>query len=321
MGTNEKKKAVDAAIAGITKQFGHGAIMQLGAEVETKVAVIPTGSVGLDRALGTGGWARGRLTELYGTASLATRSAVALHAVAQCQALGGIASYIDLRHALDIETARRIGVRIADLLISQPETGEQALEIALHLVRSGAVDLIVVDVETLLLRSELEGETPAQAAGAEAGAARFISQSLRQLTAAISRSGTALLFLDEQEKGAPGNNALKFYSSVRVELNTDGRACTTNGLDVGTLAKVVKNKMAPPFQSALVPFVEGGIAREAEVLQHAVALGLVEKMGSHFAIGGERIGQGEERAVEWLRERPAMTEELAQKILATKAVL
>lgn len=310
---NEKQKAVQVAIASIEKQFGKGAIMQLGTVEEPRVSVIPTGSVGLDRALGSGGWARGRLSEMFG-GDASTRASLALHAVAQVQALGGVASYIDLRHRLDLDFARRVGVRLPDLLVSQPETGEQALEICLHLVRSGAVDLIVFDCEEMLVRAELEPEESGQPV--EGGAARFLINALKQLCAAVSRSGTSLLFLDEQKRGAVGSNALKFYSSVRVELSTVDKSPETF-----VRADVVKNKIAPPFRRAVIPLNALGIDREAEVVDLSVELNLMEKQGSHFSLGGERIGQGHERACEWLRERPQVTEELAQKILATKVVL
>ncbi|HEX8441549.1 recombinase RecA [Archangium sp.] len=321
----EKLKAVAAAVAAIEKQFGKGAVMPLGGEVrEQRVAVIPTGSVGLDRALGVGGYPRGRVVEIFGNES-SGKTTLTLHAIAQVQAQGGVAAFIDAEHALDVNYARKLGVRVEELLISQPDTGEQALEITEQLVRSGAVDLIVVDsVAALVPRAEIEGEMGDAHMGVQA---RLMSQALRKLTGAVSRSGCCIIFINQirmkigvvfgNPETTTGGNALKFYSSVRMEIRRtsnlkDGEAV------VGTRAKVkvVKNKVAPPFQEAEFDLLYGvGIHRAGEVLDLGVQSGLVDKAGSHFSFRGERIGQGRERATEWLREHPDTLEALARELV------
>jgi recombination protein RecA len=321
----EKLKAVAAAVAAIEKQFGKGAVMPLGGEVrEQRVAVIPTGSVGLDRALGVGGYPRGRVVELFGNES-SGKTTLTLHAIAQVQAQGGVAAFIDAEHALDVNYARKLGVRVEELLISQPDTGEQALEITEQLVRSGAVDLIVVDsVAALVPRAEIEGEMGDAHMGVQA---RLMSQALRKLTGAVSRSGCCIIFINQirmkigvvfgNPETTTGGNALKFYSSVRMEIRRtsnlkDGEAV------VGTRAKVkvVKNKVAPPFQEVEFDLLYGvGIHRAGEVLDLGVQAGLVDKAGSHFSFRGERIGQGRERATEWLREHPDAMEALARELV------
>ncbi|MCC6333915.1 MAG: recombinase RecA [Myxococcales bacterium] len=322
----EKLKAVAAAVAAIEKQFGRGAVMQLGEASEVQpVAVIPTGSVGLDRALGVGGYPRGRVVEIFGNES-SGKTTLTLHAIAQVQAQGGVAAFIDAEHALDVSYARKLGVRVEELLISQPDTGEQALEITEHLVRSGAVDLIVVDsVAALVPKAEIEGEMGDAHMGVQA---RLMSQALRKLTGAVSRSGTCIIFINQLRMkigvvfGNPetttGGNALKFYSSVRCEIRRAGNLKEGEAV-IGSRAKVkvVKNKVAPPFQEAEFDIVYNrGISRAGEVLDLGVALGLVEKAGSFFSLGAERLGQGRERAVEWLREHPVEAEALATRILA-----
>jgi recombination protein RecA len=324
---SEKLKAVMAAVQSIEKQFGKGAIMQLGqADAEAKVAVIPSGSISLDRAFGCGGWPRGRVVEIFGNES-SGKTTLTLHAIAQCQALGGVAAFIDAEHALDVTYARKLGVRVEDLLISQPDTGEQALEITEHLVRSGAVDLIVVDsVAALVPRAEIEGEMGDAHMGVQA---RLMSQALRKLTAAVSRSGTCIIFINQirmkigvvfgNPETTTGGNALKFYSSVRCEIRRAGNLKDGDTV-VGTRTrvKVVKNKCAPPFQEAEFDIVYNkGINREGEVVDLGAELGIIEKSGSHFLLAGERIGQGRERAVDWLRERPELVEQLAARIIAT----
>ncbi len=321
----EKLKAVAAAVAAIEKQFGKGAVMPLGGEVrEQRVAVIPTGSVGLDRALGVGGYPRGRVVELFGNES-SGKTTLTLHAIAQVQAQGGVAAFIDAEHALDVNYARKLGVRVEELLISQPDTGEQALEITEQLVRSGAVDLIVVDsVAALVPRAEIEGEMGDAHMGVQA---RLMSQALRKLTGAVSRSGCCIIFINQirmkigvvfgNPETTTGGNALKFYSSVRMEIRRtsnlkDGEAV------VGTRAKVkvVKNKVAPPFQEVEFDLLYGvGIHRAGEVLDLGVQAGLVDKAGSHFSFRGERIGQGRERATEWLREHPDAMEAIARELV------
>ena len=322
----EKLKAVAAAVAAIEKQFGKGAVMQLGAETsEQKIAVIPSGSVGLDRAFGVGGYPRGRVVEIFGNES-SGKTTLTLHAIAQVQALGGVAAFVDAEHALDITYARKLGVRVEELLVAQPDTGEQALEITEHLVRSGAVDLIVVDsVAALVPRAEIEGEMGDAHMGLQA---RLMSQALRKLTGAVSRSGTCIIFINQirmkigvvfgNPETTTGGNALKFYSSVRCEIRKAGNLKDGETV-VGTRAKVkvVKNKVAPPFQEAEFDILYGtGISRAGEVLDLSVAMGLLEKSGSHFSYKSERIGQGRERAVDWLKEHPAVMEELAAQLLS-----
>jgi recombination protein RecA len=326
---NEKLKAVAAAVAAIEKQFGRGAVMQMGEAGEVQpVAVIPTGSVGLDRALGVGGLPRGRVVEIFGNES-SGKTTLTLHAIAQVQAQGGVAAFIDAEHALDVAYARKLGVRIEELLISQPDTGEQALEITEHLVRSGAVDLVVVDsVAALVPRAEIEGEMGDAHMGVQA---RLMSQALRKLTGAVSRSGTCIVFINQirmklgvvfgNPETTTGGNALKFYSSVRCEIRRAGNLKEGDAV-IGsrTKVKVVKNKVAPPFQEAEFDILYNkGISRAGEVIDLGTALGLIEKSGSHYALEGERIGQGRERAIEWLREHPERLEALAAKIQATPA--
>jgi recombination protein RecA len=325
---NEKLKAVAAAVAAIEKQFGKGAIMQLGRDGEVApVAVVPSGSVGLDRALGVGGYPRGRVIEVFGNES-SGKTTLALHAIAQVQAQGGVAAFVDAEHALDVTYARKLGVRIEDLLVSQPDTGEQALEITEQLVRSGAVDLVVVDsVAALVPRAEIEGEMGDAHMGVQA---RLMSQALRKLTGAVSKSGTVIFFINQMRMkigvvfGNPetttGGNALKFYASVRMEIRRLGNLKDgDNVIGTRTRVKVVKNKVAPPFHETEFDVLYGqGISRAGEALDLAVTLGLAEKSGSHFLLDGERIGQGRERAVEWLRERPQALEALVARIAAAE---
>ncbi|MDQ3262522.1 MAG: recombinase RecA [Myxococcota bacterium] len=323
---SEKLKAVASAVAAIEKQFGKGAVMQLGGEAANpqKIAVIPSGSVGLDRALGVGGYPRGRVVEVFGQES-SGKTTLTLHAIAQVQAQGGVAAFVDAEHALDVSYARKLGVRLEELLISQPDTGEQALEITEHLVRSGAVDLIVVDsVAALVPRAEIEGEMGDAHMGVQA---RLMSQALRKLTGAVSRSGTCIIFINQirmkigvvfgNPETTTGGNALKFYSSVRMEIRRTGNI-KDNDQVIGSRArvKVVKNKCAPPFQEAEFDILYGsGISRAGEVLDLGVAAGLIEKAGSYFSLGEERMAQGRERAIEWLRERPAVMEDVAAEVL------
>ena len=322
---NEKLKAVAAAVAAIEKQFGRGAVMQMGDATEIQpVAVIPTGSVGLDRALGVGGFPRGRVVEVFGNES-SGKTTLTLHAIAQVQAVGGVAAFIDAEHALDVGYARKLGVRVEELLISQPDTGEQALEITEHLVRSGAVDLVVIDsVAALVPRAEIEGEMGDAHMGVQA---RLMSQALRKLTGAVSRSGTTIIFINQirmkigvmfgNPETTTGGNALKFYSSVRCEIRRAGNLKDGDVVfGTRTKVKVVKNKVAPPFQEAEFDIIYNkGISRAGEVVDLGTALGLLEKSGSYFSLDGERIGQGRERAIEWLREHPVELERVAAKIL------
>ncbi|MCP3058160.1 recombinase RecA [Myxococcus sp. K38C18041901] len=323
----EKLKAVAAAVASIEKQFGRGSVMTLGGDTqEHKVAVIPSGSVGLDRALGVGGYPRGRVVEVFGNES-SGKTTLTLHAIAQVQAAGGVAAFIDAEHALDISYARKLGVKVEELLVSQPDTGEQALEITEQLVRSGAVDLIVVDsVAALVPRAEIEGEMGDAHMGVQA---RLMSQALRKLTGAVSRSGCCIVFINQirmkigvmfgNPETTTGGNALKFYSSVRMEIRRTGNLKEGDAV-VGSRArvKVVKNKLAPPFQEAEFDLLYGsGIHRAGEVLDLGVATGLIDKSGSHFSLRGERIGQGRERASEWLREHTDTMEALARELAGT----
>ena len=322
---NEKLKAVAAAVAAIEKQFGRGAVMQMGDATEIQpVAVIPTGSVGLDRALGVGGLPRGRVVEIFGNES-SGKTTLTLHAIAQVQAQGGVAAFIDAEHALDVGYARKLGVRVEELLISQPDTGEQALEITEHLVRSGAVDLVVIDsVAALVPRAEIEGEMGDAHMGVQA---RLMSQALRKLTGAVSRSGTTIIFINQirmkigvmfgNPETTTGGNALKFYSSVRCEIRKAGNL-KDGDVVIGTRTKVkvVKNKVAPPFQEAEFDIIYNrGISRAGEVVDLGASLGFIEKAGSYFSVEGERIGQGRERAIEWMREHPVEMEKVAAKIL------
>ncbi len=322
----EKLKAVAVAVAAIEKQFGRGSVMTLGGESqEQKIAVIPSGSVGVDRALGVGGYPRGRVVEVFGNES-SGKTTLTLHAIAQVQAAGGVAAFIDAEHALDVSYARKLGVRVEELLVSQPDTGEQALEITEQLVRSGAVDLIVVDsVAALVPRAEIEGEMGDAHMGVQA---RLMSQALRKLTGAVSRSGTCIIFINQirmkigvmfgNPETTTGGNALKFYASVRMEIRRTGNIKDGESV-VGSRAKVkvVKNKVAPPFQETEFDLLYGtGIHRAGEALDLGVQMGLVEKSGSHFSLRGERIGQGRDKAAEWLREHPEALEALARQLVA-----
>ncbi|MBS2020834.1 MAG: recombinase RecA [Deltaproteobacteria bacterium] len=313
---SEKLKAVAAAIGAIEKQFGKGAIMKLGADEERQqIPSIPTGSIGLDLALGCGGYPRGRVVEIYGPES-SGKTTLTLQAIAQVQAQGGVAAFIDAEHALDVTYARKLGVKVEDLLISQPDTGEQALEIAETLVRSGAVDLVIVDsVAALVPRAEIEGEMGDQHMGLQA---RLMSQALRKLTAVVSRNGSTIIFINQIRMkigvmfGSPetttGGNALKFYSSVRLDIRRigqlkDGEQVVGNR----TRVKVVKNKMAPPFREAEFDIVYGGgVSRAHELLDLGAERGIVEKSGAWFTLAGERLGPGREKAVESLKQNEAL---------------
>ncbi len=323
---SDKLKAITAAVGQIEKQFGRGAIMRLGgAEEDQKVQVIPSGSVGLDAALGVGGYPRGRVVEVFGPES-SGKTTLALHAIAQVQKAGGAAAFIDAEHALDVSYAKRLGVNLEELLISQPDTGEQALEIAEHLVRTNAIDLIVVDsVAALVPRAEIEGEMGDAHVGLQA---RLMSQALRKLTGAVAKSKTTVLFINQIRMkigvmfGSPetttGGNALKFYASVRLDIRRTGNIKDGDSV-VGSRArvKVVKNKVAPPFREAEFDILYGtGISRENELLDLGCARGFVEKNGSWFSYNGERIAQGRERACEWLRANPSASEELMKRVLA-----
>ncbi len=321
---SDKMKALGQALAGIEKQFGKGSIMRLGDGGEpAPVAVVPTGSLGLDLALGVGGLPRGRVVEIYGPES-SGKTTLALHAIAEVQRQGGVAAFIDAEHALDVTYARKLGVSLADLLVSQPDTGEQALEIAEQLVRSGAIDLIVVDsVAALVPKAEIEGEMGDAHMGVQA---RLMSQALRKLTAVVSRNGTLVVFINQirmkigvvfgNPETTTGGHALKFYASVRLDIRRVGQVKDGDQV-IGsrTRVKVVKNKVAPPFREAEFDVRYGtGVDRHGEALDLAVERGVVEKSGAYFALGGERMGQGRERAIEWLRANPEALERVVAQV-------
>ena len=320
----EKMKAIGQAIAGIEKQFGKGSIMRLGDGTEpAPVPVVSTGSIGLDQALGVGGLPRGRVVEIYGPES-SGKTTLALHAIAEVQRLGGVAAFVDAEHALDVGYARKLGVSLADLLVSQPDTGEQALEIAEQLVRSGAVDLVVVDsVAALVPKAEIEGEMGDPHMGLQA---RLMSQALRKLTAVVSRNQSIVVFINQirmkigvvfgNPETTTGGHALKFYASVRLDIRRVGPVKEGEQV-VGsrTRVKVVKNKVAPPFREAEFDVRYGvGVDRHAEAVDLGVERGLLEKSGAHFALDGERIGPGRERATEWLRANPEVFARLASRL-------
>ncbi len=323
-GKTDRRQALDLAIAQIERQFGKGAVMRLGAGGPLEeIAVIPTGALSLDAALGIGGLPRGRITEIYGPES-SGKTTLALHVIAEAQRLGGIAAFIDAEHALDPVYAKKLGVNTDELLISQPDTGEQALEIAETLVRSNAVDVIVVDsVAALVPRAELDGDMGDALPGLQA---RLMSQALRKLTAAIARSGTVMIFINQiREKigilfgspeTQPGGRALKFYASVRIDVRrTDAIKQGTESLGVRTKAKVVKNKLAPPFREAEFDMIYGeGISKAGAILDAGVEQGIIEKSGTWYTLKNERIGQGRENAKRWLQDNPAVLADLEAKI-------
>ncbi len=311
---NEKKRALDLALSQIEKQYGKGSIMKLGTnEAPADVPAIPTGSLALDLALGIGGFPRGRVVEVFGPES-SGKTTLTLHAIAEAQRIGGIAAFIDAEHALDLGYAKKLGVNADDLLVSQPDTGEQALEIAETLVRSGAIDIIVVDsVAALVPRAEIEGEMGDSHMGLQA---RLMSQALRKLTAAIAKSHTTVVFINQirmkigvmfgNPETTTGGNALKFYSSVRLDIRRiesikDGQAVMGNRVRV----KVVKNKMAPPFKQAEfdIMFAEG-ISKVGELIDLGVEKSVVEKSGAWYSFSGERLGQGREAVKEFLKNNP-----------------
>ena len=320
---SERKAALDMALKQIEKQFGKGSIMKLGESANRQIDTSSSGSLALDAALGVGGYPRGRIIEIYGPES-SGKTTVALHAIAEVQANGGQAAFIDAEHALDPVYAAKLGVNIDELLLSQPDTGEQALEIAEALVRSGAVDILVVDsVAALVPKAEIEGEMGDSHMGLQA---RLMSQALRKLSGAINKSNTLAIFINQvREKigvmfgnpeTTPGGRALKFYSSVRLEVR---RAETikqgTDFIGNKTKIKVVKNKVAPPFKTAEVDIMYGeGISKEGEIVDIGAELDIIQKSGSWYAYGDERIGQGRENAKQFLKENPAVRDEISGKI-------
>jgi recombination protein RecA len=325
MANNNRDRAIDLAMTQIEKQFGKGSIMRLGeGNVMPDIEVISTGSIGLDIALGVGGIPRGRIVEIYGPES-SGKTTLALHIVAEAQKKGGIAAFIDAEHALDINYARKLGVKTDDLLVSQPDTGEQALEIAEVLVRSGAIDVLVIDsVAALVPRAEIEGEMGDSHMGLQA---RLMSQALRKLTGTLSKSNCSMIFINQirmkigvmfgNPETTTGGNALKFYASVRMDIRRI--AALKQGQDtIGsrTRVKVVKNKVAPPFKEAEFDIMYGeGISREGDIVDLGAANDVIEKSGAWYSYSGERIGQGRENAKQFLREHPDMARSIELKLL------
>jgi recombination protein RecA len=323
---SDRKKVIESAIQQIEKQFGKGAIMLLGESgKKTEVEVIPTGSLGLDIATGIGGVPRGRITEIFGAES-SGKTTLALHTVAEAQKQGGVAAFIDAEHALDVNYAKRLGVNVEELLVSQPDTGEQALEIAEVLARSGAVDLIIIDsVAALVPKAELEGEMNEQQVGLQA---RLMSKAMRKLTSAISKGNAAVIFINQTRmkigissfggppETTPGGMALKFFATMRMEIKKQGsikEGSETLGHHVRV--KIVKNKLAPPFKEVEFDIYFGeGISKEAELIDLGVAMGVIEKSGSWFSYQGERLGQGRENVRKYLKENKELAMEIERKI-------
>lgn len=330
-GGNEKIKALELAVSTIEKQFGKGSIMRLGQNesLVKDVEAISTGALSLDIALGIGGLPKGRIVEIFGPES-SGKTTLALSVIAQAQKKGGVVAFVDAEHALDVNYARKLGVNTEDLLISQPDTGEQALEITETLVRSGAIDVLVVDsVAALVPRAEIEGDMGDSHMGLQA---RLMSQALRKLTGAINRSQTLVIFINQirmkigvmfgNPETTTGGNALKFYASVRLDVRRIG--AIKNGEDVTgnrTAVKVVKNKMAPPFTKVEFDLMYGeGISESGDLLDLAVTANMIEKSGSWFSINGERMGQGRDQAKQYLKEHPEVMAELRTKILSSNGI-
>lgn len=323
VNATERKKALDAAISQIEKQYGKGAVMKLGQATAMQVDAISTGSLGLDMALGIGGVPRGRIIEVFGPES-SGKTTVALQIVAQAQKAGGEAAFIDVEHALDPIYARALGVDIDSLLVSQPDTGEQALEIMEALIRSGALDVIVLDsVAAMVTRAEIEGEMGDTHVGLQA---RLMSQALRKLTSVVSRSNCVAIFINQvREKigvvygnpeTTPGGRALKFYSSVRIEVRR-GEAIKNGTEIIGnkTKCKIVKNKVAPPFKEVVFDIMYGeGVSRIGEIIDYAVQSDIIEKSGAWFSYNGERLGQGRDKVKQLLQQDEKLREEIAQKV-------
>src|SRR5689334_10116654 len=324
MAQDIKTKALDLALSQIEKQFGKGSIMKLGEQaIEANIAVIPTGSLGLDMALGVGGLPRGRVVEIYGPES-SGKTTLALECIAEAQKSGGVGAFIDAEHALDAGYARKLGVNVEDLLIAQPDNGEQALEIAETLVQSGAIDVLVIDsVAALVPRAEIEGEMGEPQMGLQA---RLMSQALRKLTSIISRSRTVVIFINQirmkigvmfgNPETTTGGNALKFYSSVRIDIRRIGTIkSATEVTGSRTKVKVVKNKVAPPFREAEFDILYGsGISKEGELVDLASDHNIIEKLGAWYSYDGERIGQGRENARDFLKANPKIADEIENKV-------
>ncbi len=319
----DKEKAVQAAMGQIERQFGKGAVMKLGSNYIVDIPAIPTGSIALDHALGVGGLPRGRVTEIYGPEA-SGKTTLALHAVAEAQKQGGIAAFIDAEHALDTAYSRKLGVNVDELLVSQPDTGEQALEIADMLIRSGAIDILVIDsVAALVPRAEIEGEMGDSHMGLQA---RLMSQALRKLTGSINKTMTSLIFINQirmkigvvfgNPETTTGGNALKFYSTVRIEVRRTG-AIKENQETVGsrTRAKVVKNTVAPPFKEAEFDIMYGeGISASGDLLDVGVKVEVIDKSGSWYSYQGERIGQGRENVKKYFADNPELYTKLKAKV-------
>ena len=320
---SERQKALDMALAQIEKQYGKGSVMRLGQNIKMNVEAVPTGSMALDAALGIGGLPKGRIVEVYGPEA-SGKTTLALHAVAECQKMGGEAAFIDVEHALDPVYARALGVDVDSLLVSQPDTGEQALEIMEALIRSGAVDIVVLDsVAALVPRAEIEGEMGDAHVGLQA---RLMSQAMRKLAPAVSKSNCIALFINQLRLkvgviyGNPevtsGGNALKYYASVRLDVRrTETLKSGADPIGSHTRVKVVKNKLAPPFKQAEFDVLYGiGISHESELLDMAVKLDIIEKSGSWFAYNGERIAQGRDNARDYLKANPDMSAEIEKLV-------
>ena len=322
---SEKKRALDMALASIEKQFGKGAIIRMGERAQQDIQVIPTGCLDLDMALGVGGLPRGRVVEIYGPES-SGKTTVALHVVAEAQRAGGVAAFIDAEHALDPVYARKLGVDVDQLYVSQPDTGEQALEICEALVRSGAIDVVVIDsVAALVPKAEIDGEMGDSFVGLQA---RLMSQALRKLTGIVNKTNCTCIFINQlREKvgvmygnpeTTPGGRALKFYASVRIDIRR-GEQLKDGSNVVGnrTKAKIVKNKVAPPFRVAEFDILYGeGISKEGSLLDNAVALDIIHKSGAWFSYGDQRIGQGRENTRKYLKENPEVAAEIDRLVRA-----
>ena len=327
---DDKKKALSLVLDKLDKTYGKGTVMTLGdASVDDSIEVIPSGSLGLDLALGVGGYPRGRVIEIYGPES-SGKTTLTLHAIAEAQKAGGIAAFIDAEHAFDRHYAAKLGINLDDLIISQPDNGEQALEIADNLIRSGAIDIVVIDsVAALTPKAEIEGEMGDSKMGLHA---RLMSQALRKLTATISKTKCTVIFINQlREKigvmfGNPetttGGNALKFYASVRIDIRKASAPIKTGDEAVGSRVKVkiVKNKVAPPFKMAEFDIMYGeGISREGDLCDTAAELGIIQKSGSWFSYGDERLGQGRDKVKELMKEKPEFADEIEAKIRETFA--
>ena len=326
----DKQRALEAAIAQIDRAFGKGSVMKLGEKSHIEVEAVSTGSLGLDLALGIGGLPKGRIIEIYGPES-SGKTTLALHVVAEVQKAGGVAAFVDAEHALDPQYANKLGVNLDDLLVSQPDTGEQALEITDTLVRSGAIDVIVIDsVAALTPRAEIEGEMGDQLPGLQA---RLMSQALRKLTASISKSKTLVIFINQIRHkigvmyGSPetttGGNALKFYASVRLDIRRTGSVKVRDEiLGNNVRVKVVKNKVAPPFREVEFDIMYGeGISKLGEIIDLGVKAGVVEKSGSWFSWNSTRIGQGRDNAREFLKNNPDIAQQIERQVRGAKEVI